>query len=436
MNTLNILCNQFEINPQIVKLVKQYECMLQDSFNDLDEIKMFNHYKIIAAMQAARLDATHFGWTTGYGYDDVGREKVEAIYAHVFKTEDALVRPTIVSGTHALSLTLSAMTHPGDEILSVTGTPYDTLLKVIGIVGDEPGNLKEYGVSYNEIDLIDKSVIDLELVESSIKDNTKLIIMQRSTGYSDRSAITLEELKRAIDYLKEKHPDIVIMIDNCYGEFVDLEEPSEFGADLVVGSLIKNPGGGLALTGGYIVGKKRYIDRIANRSTAPGIGKECGLTFGTTRNTLQGLFMAPIVVNGALKGSLLYANIFNDLGYHVIPSVEEKRSDIIQAIELKDPAKVISFCKGIQSSSPVDSFVTPLPWEMPGYEEEVIMAAGAFIQGSSIELSADAPMRDPFYVYFQGGITFEHSKLGLMKALTELLNDNHITIEQINNLIK
>lgn len=435
MNTINLLCNQFNINPKIIQLIKKHELLLDSQFNELDDIKTFNHYKIINAMQQAKLDATHFGWTTGYGYDDVGREKVETIYANVFKTEDALVRPTIVSGTHALSLSMAAVTRPGDEILSVTGTPYDTLQKVIGITGNEPGNLIEYGIAYNQIDLIDKKTIDIELINKKINDKTKLIIMQRSTGYSDRSAIALEELKRAIKYLKSNYPDIIIMIDNCYGEFVDYEEPSEYGADLVVGSLIKNPGGGLALTGGYIVGKKIYINEIANRSTAPGIGKECGLTFGTTRNTLQGLFMSPIVVNGAVKGSMLYASIFKELGYNVIPTVEEKRSDIIQAIELNDPDKVIAFCKGIQSSSPVDSFVTPLPWDMPGYEEDVIMAAGAFIQGSSIELSADAPMRSPYYVYFQGGITFEHSKLGLMKALNELLIKKHITIEQIDKLL-
>jgi cystathionine beta-lyase family protein involved in aluminum resistance len=435
MTTLNILCNQFGIDPIIAELVNHYEIKLKKQFDELDSIKAHNHYKIIGAMQDAKLDATHFNWTTGYGYDDVGRDKVELIYSKIFKTEDALVRPTIVSGTHALSLTMAAMTHPGDEIISATGTPYDTLLKVIGINGNAPGNLKEYGIDYKEIDLIDKKSIDLELLYSKISEKTKLIMMQRSTGYSDRSAISLAELKRAIEDIKKNYPDIPIMIDNCYGEFVDFEEPSEYGADLIVGSLIKNPGGGLAMTGGYIVGKHEYVDRIANRSTAPGIGKECGLTFGTTRNTLQGLFMAPIVVNGALKGTLLYANIFNDLGYNVVPAIDEKRSDIIQAIELREPEKVIAFCKGIQASSPVDSFVTPLPWAMPGYTEDVIMAAGAFIQGSSIELSADAPMREPYFVYFQGGLTFEHSKLGLMKALNEMLEKEQLSIQDIEKLL-
>lgn len=420
MNNINELCKLMGIDEKVVAYVEQLESTLGSRFKEIDDMKFYNQMKVIKAMQEARLDATHFNWTTGYGYDDVGREKVEEIYAHLFKTEDALVRPTIVSGTHALSLTLSALTLPGDEILSVTGKPYDTLQKVIGITGNEPGNLSEYGIQYDEVPLDAAGHIQIEKAVAAVKNHTKLVIMQRSTGYSDRCALTIDELSMAIKALKKAHPEVLIMVDNCYGEFVEDREPSELGADVTVGSLIKNPGGGLAMTGGYIVGRKELIDRIANRSTAPGVGKECGLTFGTTRNTLQGLFLAPQVVANASKNALLYAHAYHQLGYKVIPSITDKRSDIIQAIEFNDPEMVIAFCKGIQSASPVDSYVTPLPWDMPGYEDQVIMAAGAFIQGSSIELSADAPMRAPYYVYMQGGLTYEHGKFSLMKTLAEL----------------
>lgn len=429
MSNINEVCNDFGINEKIISYVINIEKNLETKFKEIDDMKFLNQMKVIKAMQDARLDATHFNWTTGYGYDDVGREKVEEIYANLFKTEDALVRPTIVSGTHALSLTLSALTLPGDEILSITGKPYDTLQKVIGITGNEAGNLSEYGITYNEVALDENGNIQLEHVINTISSKTKLIMIQRSTGYSDRCALTIAKIDEAISLIKTKYPEIIIMVDNCYGEFVESKEPSELGADVTVGSLIKNPGGGLALTGGYIVGKHDLIERIANRSTAPGVGKECGLTFGTTRNTLQGLFLAPQVVAGASKNALLYAYAYHNLGYKVIPSMDEKRSDIIQAIEFKDPDMVIAFCKGIQASSPVDSYVTPLPWDMPGYEDQVIMAAGAFIQGSSIELSADAPMRAPYYVYLQGGLTYEHGKFSLMKSLAELEKIGKIKIK-------
>lgn len=424
--TVNILCKQFDVKEEIINFVNDSEKKIIHKFYEIDRIKEYNQLKIIKAMQSAKLNATHFNWTTGYGYDDVGREKVEEIFSNVFNTEDALVRPTIVSGTHALTLTLFGLLRPNDELLSITGAPYDTLQKVIGTKGSAIGTLKEFGINYNEVPLVHNN-IDIDNVISKINNNTKVILIQRSTGYSDRKALCIEEIKNAIEKIKSIYPNIICMIDNCYGEFVEVLEPTDVGADIMAGSLTKNPGGGLALTGGYIVGKKEFIEAIANRSTAPGIGKECGLTFGTTRGTLQGLFLAPNIVSEALKGAILASIVFKDLGFKVIPDVDDKRSDIIQAIVFNNKDRVIKFCEGIQSSSPVDSYVKPEPWAMPGYEDEVIMAAGAFIQGSSIELSADAPIREPFIAYLQGGLTYTHCKLGIIKALNNLY---------INKLVK
>ncbi len=429
ISTENILCKQFSIEKEIIKLVNKSEQNICNKFTKIDNIKEYNQYKIINSMQEAKLDSTHFNWTTGYGFNDLGREKVEEIYSNVFNTEDALVRPNIVSGTHALSLTLSGLLRHNEELIYITGSPYDTLLEVIGVKGNSRGNLIEYGVKYKSIDLNDEGSIDIENVINSISNNTRVIALQRSTGYSDRKAITIDEIKEAINSIKQYKKDIIIMVDNCYGEFIDIVEPSDIGADVVVGSLIKNPGGGLALCGGYIVGKRDIIERISNRLTAPGIGKECGLTFGTTRNTLQGLFIAPHVVAEALKGALLTAAAFSNLGFEVVPHINDYRSDIIQGIKFKDKNKVITFCQGIQNASPVDSYVVPEPWNMPGYDDPVIMAAGGFIQGSSIELSADAPIRNPYYVYYQGGLTYEHCKLGLMKALSNLYKKNMISKE-------
>ncbi|RKD34510.1 aminotransferase class I/II-fold pyridoxal phosphate-dependent enzyme [Thermohalobacter berrensis] len=425
--TVNILCKHFGADKKVIDYILKKEKTIKHKFTKIDKIKEYNHYKILSSMQKARLDSTHFNWTTGYGYNDVGRKKVEEIYSYVFNTEDALVRPTIVSGTHALTLAISGILRPGDEILSITGSPYDTLQKVIGIKGTEKGSLKEYGITYREVDLNDKGAININEALKAINDNTKLILIQRSTGYSDRKAITIDEIKRAIHKIKNYRNNLICMVDNCYGEFIEKKEPTDVGADLAVGSLIKNPGGGLALTGGYIVGKKCLIEQIANRSTAPGIGKECGLTFGNTRNVLQGLFLAPHVVAGALKGAILAATVFKGLGFRVIPDIQDIRSDIIQGVELKSKERVIKFCEGIQQASPVDSYFTPQPWDMPGYDDQVIMAAGAFIQGSSIELSADAPIKEPYLVYFQGGLTYEHSKIGIIKAINNLY---------INNLVK
>lgn len=423
--TINILCKHYCLDEKIIRFVNEKEILLKDKFKEIDKIKEYNQYKVISKMQAAKLSSTDFNWTTGYGYGDVGRDKVEEIYSLIFNTEDALVRPIIVSGTHAITLTLSGLLRPNDEFISVTGTPYDTLLKVIGVEGAERGTLLEYGIKYKEIPLKD-GMIDVDRVIENISANTKLLLIQRSTGYSNRKAITIDEMERAIKKIKKQHKDIIIMVDNCYGEFVESREPTEVGADIMAGSLIKNPGGGIALTGGYIVGKTNLVEQIANRNTAPGLGKDCGLTFGTTRSTLQGLFLAPHVVAEALKGALLVGIVYKELGFEIVPDIGDTRSDIIQAVKFNSPDRVIEFCKGIQEAAAVDSYVTPIPWDMPGYEDRVIMASGGFIEGSSIELSADGPMREPYFAYFQGGLTYQHCKLGVMKSLNNLYNNDLI----------
>lgn len=424
-DTINILCKEYNINPKVIDYVNRKEELIKDKFHKIQEIKEYNQLKVIYSMQKSRLSSTDFNWTTGYGYGDIGRDKVEEIYSYVFNTENALVRPTIVSGTHAITLTLSGLLRPGDEFISITGSPYDTLQKVIGVKGDIQGTLLEYGIKYREIPL-NNGKIDIEKVINSITEKTKLLLIQRSTGYSDRKAISIDEMEIAINKIKQHNKDIIIMVDNCYGEFVEKLEPSDVGADIIAGSLIKNPGGGLALTGGYIVGKTNLVEQVANRNTAPGLGKDCGLTFGTTRTTLQGLFLAPHIVAEAIKGALLVGIVYKELGFEVIPDVEDDRSDIIQAIKFNSPDRVIEFCKGIQEASAVDSFVTPIPWDMPGYEEKVIMAAGGFVDGSSIELSADGPMREPYFAYYQGGLTYEHCKLGVLVSLNNLLNNSLI----------
>lgn len=420
-STINILCKQRGVDKDILKSILKSEDAISFKFKEIEEISEYNQLKVLNAMQKEKLDATNFNWTTGYGYGDVGREKAEKIYANIFKTEDALVRPTIVSGTHALSLVMSGILLPGDELISAAGTPYDTLLKVIGRKTNEPGTLLELGIKYKEIPLLDEKV-DIKNLLSNISKKTKIVLIQRSTGYTFRKALTIDEIEEIIKEIKNINKNIICMVDNCYGEFVDIKEPTEVGADIMAGSLIKNPGGGLALTGGYIVGRKKLIERISNRSTAPGIGKECGLTFGTTRRTLQGLFLAPNIVAESLKVALLTAQVFTELGYQVTPKIDDKRSDIIQAIKMNDKEKVISFCQSIQASSPVDSHVIPEPWDMPGYTEPVIMASGSFIEGSSIELSADAPIREPYIVYLQGGLNYFHGKYGIIKVLSDLKN--------------
>lgn len=429
-DTINILCKHYGINKKIINFVCSKEGLIRDNFVEIDKIKEYNQLKIIHSMQKAKLSSTDFNWTTGYGYGDIGRDKVEEIYSYVFNTEDALVRPTIVTGTHAITLTLSGLLRPNDEFISITGSPYDTLQRVIGVKGDTNGTLLDYGIKYKEIPLKDEK-IDIDQVINNISKTTRLLLIQRSTGYSDRRAVTIDEMKVAINRIKDYNEDIIIMVDNCYGEFVEKLEPSDIGADIIAGSLIKNPGGGLALAGGYIVGKSSLVEQVANRSTAPGLGKDCGLTFGTTRTTLQGLFLAPHIVAEAIKGALLVGIVYKELGFEIIPEIEDVRSDIIQAVKFNSPDRVVEFCKGIQMASVVDSFVTPLPWEMPGYEDEVIMAAGGFIDGSSIELSSDGPMREPYLAYYQGGLTYEHCKLGVMISLNNLLNNNLIDTNRL-----
>lgn len=423
--TINILCKHFNLDREIIELVNRKEKLILDKFNRINEIKEYNQYKVINAMQECRLSSTDFNWTTGYGYGDIGRDKVEEIYAHVFNTEDALVRPAIASGTHAITLTLSGILRPGDELIAITGAPYDTLQKVIGVKGNISGTLIEYGVRYKEIPLIGNA-IDIEEVIKSVSKDTKMLMIQRSTGYSDRRALTIEEIENAIRTIREHHKDVIVMVDNCYGEFLEFKEPTDVGADVMAGSLIKNPGGGIALSGGYVVGKSSLVEQVANRLTAPGLGKDCGLTFGTTRSTLQGLFLAPHIVSEAVKGALLVAIVYKELGFNVVPDVNDMRSDIIQGVQLNSPERVVEFCRGIQAASVVDSYVVPEAWDMPGYEDKVIMAAGGFIEGSSIELSADGPIREPYFAYYQGGLTYEHCKLGVMKSLSNLYNTNLI----------
>ncbi|QQK07610.1 aminotransferase class I/II-fold pyridoxal phosphate-dependent enzyme [Miniphocaeibacter halophilus] len=416
------------INNKVYDFVIDIEESLKNRFDELNSIEEYNIIKIIQAMQDSRLSATDFAWSTGYGYGDIGREKVEEIYSKVFKTEDALVRPSISSGTHALALTLQGLLLPGDTLLSITGDPYDTLRQVIGIEGEEKGTLLEYGINYKKIELSKDGKIQKDLVLNSLDDNIKIITIQRSTGYSLRNAISIESIRNITKVIKEKNNNIIIMVDNCYGEFTQILEPTEVGADLAVGSLIKNPGGGIALSGGYVVGPTKHIERISNRLTAPGLGKETGLTFGTTRTTLQGLYFAPKVTMEALKGALLFARVFEKLGFKTFPNSNSTRYDIIEAIVFEREELVIDFCRTIQEASVVDAFVTPYPWEMPGYTDKVIMASGSFIDGSSIELSADGPLREPYIAYFQGGLNYYQCKYAVMLVLNKFLNKGYIKL--------
>ena len=426
--TYRLLKDEFRISEKLLELVETSEDAIQDSFQRLDDVKAYNQYKVLDVFRKCRISDMHFRWNTGYGYDDPGREALEKLYAGIFHTEDAIVRPLIVNGTHALTLTLTGILRPGDEIVYCTGRPYDTLEEVIGIRGEGRGSLKEFGVTYRQVDLLPDGSIDLEGVKNAINEHTKMMCVQRATGYAWRKAITIPQIREWAAAVKSVRSDIITMADNCYGEFLDLLEPTDVGVDVMAGSLIKNPGGGLALAGGYIVGRHDLIEMISYRMTSPGIGKECGLMFGQSRSMLQGMFMAPSVVNGALKGAMLCAEVFRRLGYEVCPEVDDVRSDIIQSVKLGSPEAVVAFCRGIQSAAPVDSFVTPEPWDMPGYDDPVVMAAGAFVQGSSIELSADAPIRPPYIVYLQGGLTYEHSKFGVIKAAQELLSAGLVEI--------
>lgn len=417
------LIKEFQISPRTIEIVEKAEESLREEFAALDDITAINQLKVLQAFQDNHINATHFDWSTGYGYDDPGRAAVEKVYASVFHTEAALVRPNIVNGTHAISSTLFGILKPGEELIYATGCPYDTLETVIGkhSDGEFTGTLMDYGILYNEVPLTDELDVDFEALKAAINDKTRVVAMQRSTGYDWRPAISLESMKKVTEIAHSINPDIIVMADNCYGEFVDTYEPTDFGVDVIAGSLIKNPGGGLALSGGYICGREDLIKRISYRLTCPGIGDECGLTFGQNRNVMQGLFLAPKVTNAALKGAMLVGVIYDSLGYEVVPKAHSKRSDIIQAIKFLDPDKQVAFCQAVQAASPIDSYVTPMPWDMPGYQDQVVMAAGAFIQGSSIELSADAPIRAPYIAYFQGGLTYEHAKFGAIKSLDILV---------------
>lgn len=426
--TNQLLQDKFKIDPRVLELTEAAEKETAEDFKVLDDIMTYNQYKILDAFQKNRLSDMHFGWNTGYGYDDAGRDAIEKVYADIFHTDKALVRPTIVNGTHALAITLLGILRPGDELIYCTGGPYDTLEEVIGIRGEGNGSLKDYGISYKQVELLPDGSIDLNGIAEAITDKTRMVTVQRATGYGWRKAITIDEIARWAEFVENLNPDIIKMTDNCYGEFLDIKEPTDVGVDVIAGSLIKNPGGGLALTGGYVCGREDLIDKIQYRMTCPGIGGECGLTFGQTRAMFQGLFQAPKVVNGAVKGAILCGKAYEKLGFEVCPKPEDKRSDIIQAVRLKTPEAVEAFCQAIQAAAPVDSHVSPIPWDMPGYESQVIMAAGAFVQGSSIELSADAPMREPYNVYFQGGLTYEHSKFGVIKSLDTLLKKGIIKL--------
>ncbi|NBH81746.1 hypothetical protein D7X88_02625 [bacterium C-53] len=394
---------------------------LKERFAEIDETAEYNQLKVLQALQKNRVGEACLLGTTGYGYNDLGRDTLERVYADVFHTEDALVRPQITCGTHALALALHSNLRPGDELLSPVGKPYDTLEEVIGI-RESNGSLKEYGVTYRQVDLLSDGSFDYDGIRRAINEKTKLVTIQRSKGYQTRPTLSVERIGSLISFIREIKPDVICMVDNCYGEFVERVEPSDVGADMVVGSLIKNPGGGLAPIGGYIAGKKECIENAAHRLTSPGLGKEVGASLGILPSFYQGFFLAPVVTAGALKGAVFAANIYERLGYQVIPDSRESRHDIIQSVVFGTPEGVISFCQGIQAAAPVDSHVTPEPWDMPGYDSPVIMAAGAFVSGSSIELSADGPMKEPYAVYFQGGLTWDHAKFGILKSLQMLID--------------
>ena len=428
--TEQFLIDEFGIDERVLKIVAEAEDEVRCEFEKLDDIMAYNQYKVLSAFQKNRIRDMHFGWKTGYGYDDAGREAIGQTFADVFHTDAALVRTTFVNGTHALATTLLGILRPGDELIYATGEPYDTLQTVIGITNYEKGNgsLRDYGVTFKQVDLLPDGSIDIEGVKAAITDKTRMITAQRATGYSWRKAISMDEIEKLMSAIKEVNPNIVKMVDNSYGEFLDTKEPTDVGADVMASSLIKNPGGGLALSGAYIAGRQDLIDQIQYRMTCPGIGGECGLTYGQTRTMFQGFFLGPRAANSALKGAVLCGKVYENLGFEVSPKAVDIRSDIVQSVKFKDPAKLIAFCEGIQAAAPVDSFVSPVPGDMPGYEDKVIMAAGAFVQGSTIELSADAPMREPYIAYFQGGLTYEHSKFGVIKSVDTLLKKGLIEL--------
>ena len=427
MNQMNKLYTQMGISPEVYAYGEQAIARLRDRFEQIDQVAEYNQAKVLQAFRKNRVSATCFAASNGYAYNDEGRDKLEQVYADVFHTEAALVRPHITCGTHALTVALSANLLPGDELLSPVGLPYDTLQEVIGI-RPSPCSLAEYGVSYRQVDLLPDGTFDYENIKKAINEKTRLITIQRSKGYATRPTFSVSQIGELIAFCKSIKPDVTVMVDNCYGEFVETIEPSDVGADMIVGSLIKNPGGGLASSGGYIAGTRKCIDRCAYRLSAPGLGQEVGANFGLMGQLYQGFFLSPTVTASAEKGAIFAANLYEPLGFKCVPNATESRHDIIQAVELGSEEGMIAFCKGIQAAAPVDSFATPIPGDMPGYDSQVIMAAGAFIQGSTMELSADGPIRPPYAVYFQGGLTWYHAKLGILMSLQKMVDAGLVTL--------
>ena len=424
---LTTIYDELGISPAVYRFGEEILGGLRERFDAIDAVAEFNQAKVLGAMRKNRVNAQCFAQTTGYGYNDLGRDVLEKVYADTFHTEAALVRPQITCGTHALAIALSANLRPGDELLSPVGAPYDTLEEVIGI-RPSPCSLAEYGVTYRQADLRPDGTFDYDAIRAAINGRTKLITIQRSKGYATRPSFSVEQIGELIAFCKSIKPDVICMVDNCYGEFVETREPSDVGADMIVGSLIKNPGGGLAAVGGYICGTQACVDRCAYRLSAPGLGQEVGANLGQLPSMFQGFFLAPTVVAGALKGAVFAANIYGRLGFRCVPDAGESRHDIIQAVEFGSPERMLAFCLGIQAAAPVDSYVTPVPWAMPGYDADVVMAAGAFVQGSSIELSADGPMRPPYAVYFQGGLTWYHAKTGILMSLQKLVEQGLVEL--------
>ncbi len=421
---------QMGIAEPVYRFGEKIEKELQQRFEAIDQVTEYNQLKVLAAMQKNRVNAECFQASSGYGYNDLGRDTLEAVYADVFHTQSALVRPQITCGTHALALALMSNLRPGDELLSPVGKPYDTLEEVIGIRPSK-GSLAEYGITYRQVDFLPDGSFDYDGIRAAINERTRLVTIQRSKGYLMRKTLSVAQIGELIAFVKSIKPDVICMVDNCYGEFVETIEPSDMGADMVVGSLIKNPGGGLAPIGGYIAGTEECVENAAYRLTSPGLGKEVGASLGVIRSFYQGFFQAPLIVSGALKGAIFAANLYERLGFRVLPDGSESRHDIIQAIALETPERLCAFCEGIQAGAPVDSYVTPEPWDMPGYDSQVIMAAGAFVQGSSIELSADGPLREPYNVYFQGGLTWHHAKFGILMSLQKLYTRNLVNKDRL-----
>lgn len=430
---LNEIYNKMGISDAVLKAGTRMEEKLKERFQKFDENAEYNQLKVVHAMQKNRVNAECFNYADGYGYNDPGRDTLEKVYADTFHTESALVRPQITCGTHALALALSANLRPGDELLSPVGKPYDTLEEVIGIRPSN-GSLAEYGITYRQVELLEDGYFDYPAIEKAINEKTKLVTIQRSKGYQTRPSYSVQKIGELIAFIKKIKPEVICMVDNCYGEFVETIEPSDVGADMIVGSLIKNPGGGLAPIGGYVAGRKDLIENCAYRLTSPGLGREVGASLGVMKSFYQGFFLAPTVACSALKAAVFAANLYEALGFSVIPNSTESRHDIIQAVTFGTPEGVIAFCKGIQAAAPVDSYVTPEPWAMPGYDSDVIMAAGAFVQGSSIELSADGPIKPPYSVYFQGGLTWAHAKFGILMSLQKLVEEGIVTEEMLEKL--